>query len=1061
MEIGWLGAAESALSAADRRKDWCGAMEKNGRHSILVVDDSVLNTEMLESILAGEYTVYKVNNGADAVAAANRYLPDVVLLDIVMSGMDGYAVITALKSSERTRDIPVIFLTALANVGDEDRGLSLGGADYITKPFSTEIVKLRIKNQLMLRDRLLSAEYDIMNFKLASSAMKIALWGVDVVIEDPTSPENRVMWSQELRQMLGFSDENDFPNTIEAFASRFHPEDSERSFAAFAAHFNDRTGKTPYDIEYRLKHKNGEYRYFDGFGTTLRDENGVPLRVSGTVRDITEKKLTELALEKNEKLLRAVNRAASVLLTAGDGETFKDSLLEGMRIVGLGVDADCVEIWQNETRDGGLHAVLKYYWFSETGRKIKTDSPVSSFPYSASPRWESRLSRGDYIKGAVSGLSREDQEFLSAFRIKTVLAIPIFMQNMFWGFCCIDDCRNSIDFAEGEVSILRSVCYMLASALNRNISAAALRRAEIAEESSKAKSRFLATMSHEIRTPMNGIMGFAELALDTPGGAAPQVRDYLDKIRDSTKWLLNIINDILDISKIESGKMELENVTFSLRDIVNRCKSVIMPGVKEKGLDFIVYANPPLSEPLNGKKLLGDPVRLYQALMNLLSNAVKFTNSGGVRLMTVIKSTDGGVTVYFEVKDTGIGMSAEQVEKIFDPFIQADSSTTREYGGTGLGLAITKNIVGLMGGTLKVDSSPGAGSVFSFEIVFDTADSAGGTQESAKLDMLEKPNFSGLVLVCDDNAMNQQVICEHLTHVGLKTTVAENGQIGVELVRERMLRGENPYDLILMDMYMPVMGGIEAAAEITALNTGTPIVAMTANIMASDLENYRKHGMPDYVGKPFTSQELWRVLLKYLPSSDAPAPPAENKPREKELLKKLQLNFVKSNQTKFAEITAAIYAGEAEHAHRLAHSLKGNAGFIGKAGLQKAAAEVEALLKNGAAPIPDKIMERLNTELAAVLEELKPLLDGPGEEIRSLSDGQALALFDKLEPMLDKLNPECVEFLDEIRAVSGTEELARLIENYDFEAAAGALAGIKMNWRGRHVRVQEEQRPYS
>jgi len=382
-----------------------------------------------------------------------------------------------------------------------------------------------------------------------------------------------------------------------------------------------------------------------------------------------------------------------------------------------------------------------------------------------------------------------------------------------------------------------------------------------AETANRAKSEFLANMSHEIRTPMNSIMGFAELALDTPeNSVTPQVREYLCKIKDSTKWLLNIINDILDISKIESGKLELEHVPFSLEEVFSRCQSVILPIIKEKGLELSVYA-----EPFIGKKLLGDPVRLYQALMNLLSNAVKFTNSGIIKFSSTAKSSNNGnITVYFEVKDTGIGMNTEQINKVFAPFIQADSSTTRNYGGTGLGLSITKNMVELMGGKLGVISSPGNGSTFSFEIVFDTINVSEESNGSSKPDLLEKPQFDGLVLICDDNPMNQMVVCEHLAQVGLKTVVAENGKIGVEMVQERIQKGEKPFDLIFMDMFMPVMDGMEASAKIIALNTGSPIIAMTANIMTSDLENYKKHGMSDYIGKPFTSQELWSVLLKYL-----------------------------------------------------------------------------------------------------------------------------------------------------------------------------------------------------
>ena len=561
---------------------------------------------------------------------------------------------------------------------------------------------------------------------------------------------------------------------------------------------------------------------------------------------------------------------------------------------------------------------------------------------------------------------------------------------------------------------------------------------EEAQAANQAKSAFLANMSHEIRTPMNSIMGFAELALDR--AESPQVKEYLGKITDSTKWLLQIINDILDISKIESGKMEFEKIHFDLHGIFTRCQSVIMPSVNEKGLYLHVYA-----EPSIGKRLLGDPVRLYQALMNLLSNAVKFTQTGTVKLSSaIIDSNENETAVYFEVKDCGIGMTPEQLEKIFEPFTQADSSTTRNFGGTGLGLTITKNIVELMGGKLTVKSEPGVGSTFSFELTFETVAALDDIPRYDETNTIEKPHFDGLILICEDNAMNQQVICEHLTRVGIQSIVAENGRIGVEIVRERMQKGEKPFDLIFMDMFMPVMDGIEAAAKINKLGTGTPVVAMTANVMTNELEKYKENGMSDYVSKPFTSQELWRCLLKYLtPVGVSVMNEAEQTQDNDELKKKLRIKFVKDNQNKYAEISEAITARDRTLAHRLAHTLKTNAGMIGSTGLQNVAAEVEALLNAGSMPLAE-LMKTLETELSSTLEEFTLLLEEyksrPAQE--SLNTEQVLTLFEKLGQMLEHINPECVNMLDEIRAIPGTEELARQIEDYDFETAARTLAEL-------------------
>jgi CheY-like chemotaxis protein len=382
---------------------------------------------------------------------------------------------------------------------------------------------------------------------------------------------------------------------------------------------------------------------------------------------------------------------------------------------------------------------------------------------------------------------------------------------------------------------------------------------EAALAASRSKSVFLANMSHEIRTPMNSIVGFSEFALDED--ASPKMRDYLTKIQINAELLLQIINDILDISKIEFGKMELEKIPFDMHELLAGCRALITPKAAEKEIALHFYA-----EPIIGKKPLGDPTRLRQVFVNLLSNAVKFTNSGVVILNAkVIEKSERTIKMYFEVKDSGIGMTPEQIEKIFDPFMQAETGTTRQYGGTGLGLVITKSIVELMGGTLSVESAPGIGSKFSFDITFDTIDiDEDRLEKKIALNELEKPLFEGEVLLCEDNVMNQQVICEHLARVGFKTVVAENGKIGVEMVKDRREKGEKQFDLIFMDIHMPVMDGIEASTKIIELDAGIPIVAMTANIMSGDLEKYKQSGMSDFIGKPFTSQELWRCLLKYI-----------------------------------------------------------------------------------------------------------------------------------------------------------------------------------------------------
>jgi len=494
---------------------------------------------------------------------------------------------------------------------------------------------------------------------------------------------------------------------------------------------------------------------------------------------------------------------------------------------------------------------------------------------------------------------------------------------------------------------------------------------EAAEAANRAKSAFLANMSHEIRTPMNSIIGFSELALDCEIPEEP--KSYLRLIMENSKGLLQIINDILDVSKIEAGKMDIEHIPFDMHEVFALCRSAIIPKAMEKGLLLHFYA-----EPVINKRLLGDPTRLRQIFINLISNAVKFTNSGVVKVLaTILSTTADTITIRFEVKDSGIGMTAEELKRVMEPFTQADHSTTRKYGGTGLGLSIVNSLVELMGGKLEVESTPGIGSRFRFELTFgmiNAVNSAKSKQET-KDDDLEKPDFDGEILVCEDNHMNQEVIRKHLERVGLRIKIAANGKEAVDIVKERAERGEKHFDLILMDINMPVMDGLEAAAMITELGTETPIVAMTANVLSTDKELYERSSMYDCIGKPFTSQELWHCLLKYITPLEKQQGKGDESAYGDDILLEMRTIFVNDNQNTFAEFKDAIYHNDIPKAHRIAHTLKSNAGTIGMAALQAAAFDAEKLLATGEALMTPDCLKTLETELNAVLAELEPLRD--------------------------------------------------------------------------------------
>ena len=373
-----------------------------------------------------------------------------------------------------------------------------------------------------------------------------------------------------------------------------------------------------------------------------------------------------------------------------------------------------------------------------------------------------------------------------------------------------------------------------------------------AEEGSRAKSEFLANMSHEIRTPMNGITGMTDLALGTDLTA--EQRDYLNTVKTSTDSLLTVLNDILDFSKIEAGKLNLDTISFNLRQrIENTVKLAAVPA-HGKGLDVHCEISPDVPE-----FVVGDPVRLGQILLNLTGNAVKFTERGGVTVeVSVLASTAREVAIEFAVRDTGIGIPLNKQQTIFEAFSQADGSTTRRFGGTGLGLSISARLVTLMGGKLQVESQEGKGSCFRFIAHMQVANRRIPAPATAPPAL--PPHFPHelRVLLVEDNAVNQKVAVHILQKHGHRVTVAGNGREAMEaLLRDR-------FDVVLMDVQMPEMNGLEATAAIRRTERGThhhvPIIAMTAHAMKGDREQCLEAGMDAYLTKPIRVQELLEAL---------------------------------------------------------------------------------------------------------------------------------------------------------------------------------------------------------
>lgn len=724
------------------------------------------------------------------------------------------------------------------------------------------------------------------------------------------------------------------PGTFEAVLDLVHADDRELFAANVHAALADPDGR--YESEFRIIHPDGQVAWLHEDGIVERDAHGQPERLVGLSRDITVSKLVEESLRRSQHDLnraQAVGKIGSWRLDVKRNELTWSA--ENHRIFGIAEGTTL----SYETFLACVHpddrATVDREW----------QAALLGAPYDV----EHRLLVNDEVRWVRE---RAELEFDAA-------------GNLLGGFGTTQDVTD------------------------RKQAAVELRQAkEAADAAAQAKSAFLATMSHEIRTPLSVIVGLGHLLRRDL--AHPVQRQKVDQLCAASEHLLSLINDILDLSRVQADRLRLDHSDFDLGNVIEQAIRMVDGMARTKGLRLTADAPP----SVRAMRLYGDPLRLAQVLINLCGNAVKFTDQGGVLLgISCLAESAEAVTLKFSVEDSGRGIAPADQARLFQPFAQGDASTTRDYGGSGLGLAISQSLVALMGSTIKVNSQVGSGSTFSFELVLPRA--RGGVQNDAVAPAVALAStFDGRqILLAEDHPQTQEIVLDMLADLGCEVDLACDGAEAVECARTRT------YDLILMDMRMPKMDGPAAARAIRALPGcgDTPIIALTANAFAEDRQRCLDAGMNGHIGKAVTPTTLAAALGQWLPEITLPSdggPLCDNalsralaeipglhvgrswRSSPQELLAyRAQLHrFVTLHADDMAQLRAHLEAGRRTEAMVVAHNLAGIASLVGARSLASQASEiVNALREEGDVRTLQDLTATCAADLARLAERIGTL----------------------------------------------------------------------------------------
>ena len=804
------------------------------------------------------------------------------------------------------------------------------------------------QNQLDPRLRIHELEAELAELKISEARLSFALDGTGDGLWDWDIAKSTVEFSPRWKAMLGH-EEHEIGHELTEWSSRVHPDDLPRVMADAMANLEGKT--TSFANEHRVRCKDGSYLWVLDRGKVVqRDAEGKALRMVGTHTDISNQKiasrLLENALHESAALLSALNMHA--IVSAAD---------KAGNIIDVN-DAFCaISGYSRAELMGKNHRIVNS---GVQPREFWVDM------------W-SNISSGKPWRGTVCNRAKNGSHY--------------------W----VDTFIAPFKDADGNIEKYISIRTDITAAKNQED---ALRAAkQTADEASQAKSEFLANMSHEIRTPMNAILGMLSLLRKTELSARQE--DYASKTEGAARSLLGILNDILDLSKTEAGKMQLDPQPFQTDRMLHDVSVILSANVGNKPVELLFDIDPTLPH-----HLIGDAMRLQQVLMNLGGNAIKFTEKGEVLLkIEVLQKMDDAVTLRFSVRDSGIGIAPENQARIFSGFTQAEASTTRRFGGTGLGVAISQNLVRLMGGEIELHSALGAGSEFFFSIRLPLANEAIAQERfhpapSAVNTAVEQRLVGMRILIAEDNLNNQQVVRELLESEGAIITIANNGQEAVDAVAT----ASPGFDVVLMDLQMPVMDGFTATHNIRHVLTKTnlPIVAMTANVMPSDREACFEVGMNDHVGKPFDIDHLIQILRKQarwqevngvMPEMKVEHSPPTNLTKvaqdagvdfvatlrrlggKQELYLRILPMFLENMAILPEQLRGHLAQGELQVASRALHTLKGLAATVGVTPLATEAASGEKILASE--PSPEEatvVIEQICAAIAASIPRVKALL---------------------------------------------------------------------------------------